>query len=97
MDRRLTAAGDLSLRESMASCHPLRGSVSIGTSGEAGAPNSAGDRMTGMAAASQLHSPPGWLLDEVASAGRENLDADHVSRYDSKMDAEAAEELVLLK
>jgi ubiquinone/menaquinone biosynthesis C-methylase UbiE len=37
------------------------------------------------------------LLDEVASAGRENLDADHVSRYDSKMDAEAAEELVLLE
>jgi hypothetical protein len=53
--------------------------------------------MTRMAAGSQLHSPPGWLLDEVAIAGRENLDADHVSRYDSKMDAEAAEELVLLK
>ena len=53
--------------------------------------------MTGMAAGSQLDLPPGWLLDEVASAGRENLNADHVSRYDSKMDAEAAEELVLLK
>jgi hypothetical protein len=23
---------------------------------------------------------PGWLLDEVASAGRENLDAEHVAR-----------------
>lgn len=23
----------------------------------------------------------GWLLDEVASAGRENLDAEHVARY----------------
>ena len=36
---------------------------------------------------------PGWLLDEVASAGRENLDADHVARYDSKMDAGAADEV----
>jgi hypothetical protein len=25
---------------------------------------------------------PGWLLDEVASAGRENIDPAHVSRYD---------------
>lgn len=40
---------------------------------------------------------PGWLLDEVASAGRENLDADHVSRYDSKMDAGATGELDLLR
>jgi SAM-dependent methyltransferase len=38
-------------------------------------------------------STPGWLLDEVASAGRENLDADHVARYDSKMDAGAADEV----
>lgn len=36
--------------------------------------------------------PPGWLLDEVANAGRENLDADHVSRYDSKEDAAATDE-----
>lgn len=35
----------------------------------------------------------GWLLDEVASAGRENLDADHVSRYDAKEDAGAADEV----
>lgn len=37
---------------------------------------------------------PGWLLDEVANAGRENLDADHVSRYDSKEDAGAAAEVL---
>ena len=40
---------------------------------------------------------PGWLLDEVASAGRENLDPDHVARYDSKEDARAAEELAVLR
>ena len=39
----------------------------------------------------------GWWLDEVSSAGRENLDADHVSRYDAKEDAHAGEELRLLK
>jgi ubiquinone/menaquinone biosynthesis C-methylase UbiE len=53
--------------------------------------------MTDMAAASGLHSSPGWLLDEIAGAGRENLDADHVSRYDTKEDARAVEELALLK
>ena len=37
-------------------------------------------------------SDRGWLLDEVASAGRENLDADHVSQYDSKENAGAAAE-----
>jgi ubiquinone/menaquinone biosynthesis C-methylase UbiE len=39
---------------------------------------------------------PGWLLDEVASAGRENLDADHVARYDDKEDADATQEVELL-
>lgn len=38
---------------------------------------------------------PGWLLDEVASAGRENLDAEHVARYDTKEDAGAADEVRL--
>ncbi len=38
-------------------------------------------------------SLPGWLLDEVASAGRENLDAGHVSRYDAKEDADSAAEV----
>ena len=43
------------------------------------------------------HSPrPGWLLDEVQSAGRENLDVEHVERYDRKMDSEAAAEVAFL-
>jgi ubiquinone/menaquinone biosynthesis C-methylase UbiE len=36
------------------------------------------------------------MLDEVATAGRENLDADHVNRYDSKEDGHAAAEVALL-
>jgi len=40
---------------------------------------------------------PGWLLDERASAGRENLDAGHVSRYDAKEDADAPGEVRLLQ
>lgn len=40
---------------------------------------------------------PGWLLDEVANAGRENLDPEHVSRYDLKEDAGTADEVRLLK
>lgn len=40
---------------------------------------------------------PGWLRDEFAYAGRENLDADHVGRYDGKENAEAREEVVLLR
>lgn len=39
----------------------------------------------------------GWILDEVASAGRENLDANHVARYDTKEDAGAADEVGLLR
>ncbi len=42
-------------------------------------------------------SGTGWLLDEVASAGRENLDAAHVARYDDKEDAGASEEVELLR
>ncbi len=41
-------------------------------------------------------SDRGWLLDEIVSAGRENLDADHVSRYDSKEDAGSAEEVLFV-
>jgi SAM-dependent methyltransferase len=37
------------------------------------------------------------VLDEVANAGRENLDEAHVERYDRKMDARAADELKLLR
>ncbi|NJO79292.1 MAG: class I SAM-dependent methyltransferase [Cyanobacteria bacterium RM1_2_2] len=38
-----------------------------------------------------------WMLDEVKSAGRENLDADHASEYDVKEDAGVMEELALMK
>jgi SAM-dependent methyltransferase len=37
-----------------------------------------------------------WRLNETLTAGRENLDEDHVRRYDSKEDAGAADELALL-
>jgi len=54
--------------------------------------------MVGMAAAdSEGPSRPGWLLDEVSRAGRENLDVGHVARYDAKEDAGAAEEMTLLE
>ena len=39
----------------------------------------------------------GWLLDERATAGRENLDAGHVERYDRKMDSRAVDEVELLR
>jgi ubiquinone/menaquinone biosynthesis C-methylase UbiE len=40
---------------------------------------------------------PGWLLDEVAHAGRENLDAVHVARYDTIEDGSAASEVTFLQ
>jgi SAM-dependent methyltransferase len=40
---------------------------------------------------------PDWLPNEVDHAGRENLDADHVRRYDGKMDASADDEVTLLR
>jgi ubiquinone/menaquinone biosynthesis C-methylase UbiE len=40
---------------------------------------------------------PGWFLDESSYAGRENLDAAHVERYDAKEDASAASEVALLQ
>jgi len=40
--------------------------------------------------------PDAWRLNETLTAGRENLDEDHVRRYDSKEDAGAAGELALL-
>jgi SAM-dependent methyltransferase len=48
--------------------------------------------MAGMTAAHAL----GWQIDEVAVAGRENLDPAHVARYDAKEDAAAAAEVSLL-
>jgi SAM-dependent methyltransferase len=48
---------------------------------------------------SQPPSPPapGWLLDELSFAGRENLDPGHAARYDDKEDASAASEVALLR
>lgn len=39
---------------------------------------------------------PGWFLDELSSAGGENLDPQHVARYDDKEDAHADAEVRLL-
>lgn len=41
-------------------------------------------------------STPGWVLDELATAGRENLEPAHARQYDGKEDARAAEEVQLL-
>jgi ubiquinone/menaquinone biosynthesis C-methylase UbiE len=38
-----------------------------------------------------------WVVDELAHAGRENLDAGHVARYDGKEDGGAAEEVAALR
>ncbi len=43
-----------------------------------------------------MPASPSWFPDEVALAGRENLDEVHVARYDGKMDANAAAEVELL-
>lgn len=40
---------------------------------------------------------PGWLPNEVANAGRENLDREHVARYDAKEDSGAAAEVAYLR
>jgi len=45
----------------------------------------------------ERRTAPGWLLNELANAGRENLDGDHVERYDRKMDARATEEVERLR
>ena len=37
-----------------------------------------------------------WVPDELVTAGRENLDRDHVARYDDKEDAAAAGEVAML-
>jgi SAM-dependent methyltransferase len=52
--------------------------------------------MEPMSLSSTPRSRPGWLIEEVVSAGRENLDIDHVARYDAKEDAGAAAEVDLL-
>jgi ubiquinone/menaquinone biosynthesis C-methylase UbiE len=40
---------------------------------------------------------PSWFIDELDYAGRENLDAGHVERYDAKEDADAPAEVALLE
>lgn len=57
----------------------------------------ASDTMTFVDETEQPRDSPGWLLNELAFAGRENLDADHVGRYDGKMDAHASSEVELLR
>ncbi|MFF1252653.1 class I SAM-dependent methyltransferase [Pseudarthrobacter sp. NPDC058329] len=42
-------------------------------------------------------SSPSWYPNELALAGRENLDMEHVARYDGKMDSSARDELSVLK
>lgn len=46
---------------------------------------------------SDARAVPGWMIDEVANAGRENLDADHAWQYDAKEDADAAGEVGVLE
>ncbi len=41
--------------------------------------------------------PDSWWLDERAHAGREHFDEQHARRYDAKMEADAAEEVLLLE
>lgn len=50
-----------------------------------------------MSSDTDLAGRDGWLLDQVASAGRENLDAVHVARYDSIEDAAAEDEVTVVK
>lgn len=52
---------------------------------------------TGSSLAPARRPLPGWLLDEVASAGRENVDPAHVARYDGKEDSGAEDEVALLR
>lgn len=46
---------------------------------------------------SRTRSTPTWFIDEANHAGRENLDASHIARYDGKEDADAAAEVALLE
>jgi len=53
--------------------------------------------MASVRGADQVRGRPGWLIDEIANAGRENVDVAHVERYDAKMDSRAADEVALLR
>jgi ubiquinone/menaquinone biosynthesis C-methylase UbiE len=45
----------------------------------------------------KIEKKSNWMLDEVRSAGRENLDAEHASQYDIKENASVIEELAIMK
>lgn len=49
-----------------------------------------------MSQGSEVRRKPGWVLDELATAGRENLDPAPASQDDRKEDARSAEEVQLL-
>lgn len=49
-----------------------------------------------MSQGSEVPCKPGWVLDELATAGGENLEPVHASQYDRKEEARAAEEVQLL-
>jgi ubiquinone/menaquinone biosynthesis C-methylase UbiE len=53
--------------------------------------------MMAVAPSRRVASHPGWMVSELANAGRENLDPRHVSRYDTKEDATAVDEVAFLK
>ncbi len=53
--------------------------------------------MPGVTQDRRPRSTPTWFIDELDYAGRENLDASHVARYDGKEDAGAAAEVALLE
>lgn len=52
--------------------------------------------MTGVPQGHPHRPAPAWFIDELDYAGRENLDAAHVERYDAIEDAGAAGEVSLL-
>jgi ubiquinone/menaquinone biosynthesis C-methylase UbiE len=56
-----------------------------------------GGTMADVQRSDEPRGSPGWLPDEVVNAGRENLDAAHVERYDRKMDARVLDEMELLR
>jgi SAM-dependent methyltransferase len=88
--------GDHRNRDSRRLSYPhLTARTGAGSPREKGA--SAVGRMRQPVGVAKTDAQPGWMLDEVAHAGRENLDPDHVGRYDDKEDAGAAAEVQLLR
>jgi SAM-dependent methyltransferase len=91
------ACGTTGRRETAARDEPseARSRATFTTVLVGGTPLSAAGRI---ALVSPPHRPrPAWLPDELRYAGRENLDAGHVARYDEKEDAGAEREVALLR